>query len=155
MHEKFLKFLPVVRAIGCLSKDPSTKVGAVVLDDDYNILVTGYNGFPRGVQDDPVRLSNRELKLKFVSHAEANAIAQAARVGAKLYGSTLVVTNLYPCTNCAKLIVQAGIKTVLAPKMSNEDAVSINQQWFEEAAYSEKIFAESGVEVIYYEEDRI
>jgi len=146
--DKFLKFLPVAKTVAALSKDPSTKVGAIVLDDDYNILSTGYNGFPRGVADSENRLQNREVKLKFVSHAEANAIAQAARVGSKLHGTTLLVTSLYPCANCAKLIVQAGIKRVLAPRMNDKE--SINPQWFEEAAYSETIFNEGGVEVLHY-----
>lgn len=131
-----------------LSRDPSTKVGAVVLDDDANILSTAFNGFPRRVKDTEERYAQREVKLSLIAHAEANAIAQAARTGVKLLGSTLIVTALYPCSNCAKLIIQSGIKRVYAPKM---DEKLSNQQWFFEKQISELMFSEAGIEVVEYE----
>ena len=143
-----LKLRAVADAMASLSKDPSTQVGAIVVDDDANILTTGYNGFPRGVKDHDYRYKDRDEKLKFVSHAEANAIAQAARLGAKLHGSTMILTSLYPCSNCAKLIIQAGIKKVYAPKMSRQER---NFHWFQEAKISETMFNEAGVEVEVYE----
>lgn len=143
-----LKFVPIAKAVASLSKDPSKQVGAVVLDPDGNILTTGYNGFPRGVDDDAERYANRDVKLLYIAHAEANAIAQAARVGAKLLGSSIVLTALYPCSNCAKLIIQAGIKKVYAPWMLNPH--SINSQWFAEKAISETLFEEAGVVVEEY-----
>lgn len=142
-----IKFVKIAQAISEMSKDPSTKVGAVVIDDDFTILATGFNGFPRGVVDSYARLTDRSTKLKFISHAEANAIAQAARVGAKLFGSTLVVTALHPCSNCAKLIIQSGIKRVIAPTMKGD---SINEQWIAERDLSNIMFEEAGVEVTYY-----
>lgn len=143
-----LRFVPVAKAMAELSRDPSTKVGAVVIDSDANILSTAFNGFPRGVIDSQERYAQREIKLSLTAHAEANAIAQAARTGAKLFGSTLIVTALYPCSNCAKLIIQSGIKKVYAPKM---DATKSNQQWFFEKEIAELLFLESGIEVIEYE----
>ena len=145
-----LDFIPIAQAISQMSKDPSTKVGAVIVDRDNNILSTGLNGFPRGVIDDPARYADRAIKLRFVAHAESNAISQAARVGARLLDSILVVTALFPCTNCAKMIIQAGIKTVYAPKMN---PVSSNQQWFIEEEFSRQMFNEAGVTVIYYGEE--
>lgn len=142
-----LKFVPIAEAISSLSKDPSTKVGAVIIDNDSNILSTGFNGFPRGVNDLEQRYINRDIKLKYVAHAEANAIAQAARVGAKLLGSILIVTALYPCTNCAKLIIQAGIKTIYVPTMNPE---STNIHWHEELIMSENMFNEAGIEIVVY-----
>lgn len=143
-----LRFIPVAQAMANLSRDPSTKVGAVVLDDDANILSTAFNGFPRRVKDTEERYAQREVKLSLIAHAEANAIAQAARTGVKLFGSTLIVTALYPCSNCAKLIIQSGIKRVYAPKM---DEKLSNQQWFFEKQISELMFSEAGIEVVEYE----
>lgn len=143
-----LKFVRVAEAIASLSKDPSTKVGALIIDDDANIISTGFNGFPRGVSDMSERYQLRELKLKLVTHAEGNAIAQAARAGHKTYGANLIVTALYPCTNCAGLIIQAGIKRVFAPVMDPHEA---NQFWFEEQAVSKMMFEESGITVIDYD----
>lgn len=138
-----LKFVAVAESIAGLSKDPRTKVGAVVLDDDGNILTTGYNGFPRGVNDDPARYADRDTKIKLVSHAESNAISQAARNGIRLYGSTLLLTSLYPCSNCAKQIIQAGIRRVYAPRMGGNHS----PVWYEEKDISELMFREAGVEI--------
>jgi len=142
-----LKFVPIAEAVSTLSKDPSTKVGAVIIDDDSNILSTGFNGFPRGVNDNEIRYKNRDVKLKYVAHAEANAIAQAARVGAKLLGSSLIVTALYPCSNCTKLIIQAGIKKIYVPTMN---PWSTNIHWHEERVISKEMFNEAGIEIVEY-----
>jgi len=142
-----LKFVPIAEAVSTLSKDPSTKVGAVIIDDDSNILSTGFNGFPRGVNDNEIRYKNRDVKLKYVAHAEANAIAQAARVGAKLLGSSLIVTALYPCSNCTKLIIQAGIKKIYVPTMN---PWSTNIHWHEERVISKEMFNETGIEIVEY-----
>lgn len=117
------------------------------MDDDGNIISTGFNGFPRGVKDYESRYADRETKLLFISHAEANAIAQAARVGAKVLGASLIVTALHPCSTCAKLIVQAGIKKVYAPKMDMREA---NDHWFNEMRIAEALFSEAGIEVEIY-----
>lgn len=143
-----LKFIPVAKTLSTLSKDPSTKVGAIILDDDGNTLATGYNGFPRGVIDRDDRYSDRETKLKFIAHSEANAIAQAARVGSRLLGSNLIVTELYPCSQCTKLIIQSGIKRVYTPLMDIKNA---NPQWFKEKELSELMFKEAGVDVVVYD----
>lgn len=140
-----LKLLVVAQAISKLSKDPSTKVGATIIDDDCNVLSMGFNGFPRGVNDSPDRYTDRPTKYKYVVHAELNAIAQAARNGIRLMGSTLLVTALYPCSNCAKAIIQSGIKKVLTPKMPNND------RWNEESEISKTMFEEAGVVVELYE----
>lgn len=141
-----LKFVGVAQAMAALSKDPRTRVGAVVVDDDGNILVTGYNGFPRGVLDDPERYRDREQKLRLIAHAEANCIAQAARSGIRLLGACLVVTELYPCADCAKLIIQAGIKRVYAPRMREEHS----RVWYEERLIADVLFQEAQVQVTEY-----
>ena len=93
------------------SKDPSTKVGAVIVDERNIIAGTGYNGFPRGVVDFEDRWNNRETKLDFVVHAELNAILNSNK---SLVGCTIYVYPLFSCVNCAKAIIQAGIKRIVA-----------------------------------------
>lgn len=91
------------------SRDPSTQVGAVILRPDKTIASAGYNGFPRGTDDDPEIYQDRPTKLLRTVHAEANAIVTARE---PLHGYTLYVSPLHPCANCAGLIIQAGIEVV-------------------------------------------
>lgn len=105
------KFLSAALLVASWSKDPSTQVGCVITDGDHNQLSGGFNGFPRGIADDD-RLHDRETKLKLIVHAEANAVAAAARNGHALKGSTAYVT-LPPCSQCAALLIQAGVYRVV------------------------------------------
>lgn len=130
-------FLHMAEAASAKSKDPSTKVGAVVVRPDRTIASTGWNGFPRGVLDLPARYNDRPTKYRFVAHAELNAVVSAR---SDLSGCSLYVT-LPPCHECAKLIIQAGIKRVIAPRSD----VSRWQESFETAA---QMFKEAGVELI-------
>lgn len=143
--KKFLKFLPIASEMAKLSKDPSTQVGAVALDDNHNVIATAYNGFPRGVHDDPERYGDREVKYKLISHAEQNLVAQAAYGGRSLAGSTVLLTSLFPCSACAKSLIQAGVRRVISPPPDT------NPRWEEEAKWAGVMFEEAGVEVIYYE----
>lgn len=145
--QKYLKFAPFALAAQNLSKDPSTKVGAVVLDADFNIRVTGYNGFPRGVNDDPALYADRSAKYPRIVHAEQNCIAQAARTGVSLEGCTILLSALLPCPACAGLIIQAGISTVLAPNTLMPD------RWATPWVVSQGMFAEAGVRVFVYDPD--
>ena len=122
-----------------LSKDPSTKVGAVIFDPNRRIVSAGYNGFARGVHDTPERLNNREVKYRLVLHAEQNAIMFAT---APLEGCTMVVTHPC-CAQCAALVIQSGIKHVLwaAP------AMEFMGRWAEDMALTNMQFAEAGVAV--------
>lgn len=96
------------------SKDPSTQVGACITDDNKRIISTGYNGFPKGCSDDEFPWNRDEkcgeTKYQFVVHAELNAILNAG--GSSVAGSTLYV-SLFPCNECAKAIIQAGVKEVV------------------------------------------
>lgn len=136
-------FFTIANAVALKSKDPSSQFGAIVVDEDHNIISVGYNGFPRGVNDDPARYEDRPIKYKLVVHAEANAIAAAARRGMCLENASLYVQAM-PCNECAKLIVQAGIKKVFIP---NENYRSYYERWAEACQWSEIIFREGGVEV--------
>lgn len=114
-------YFDVVEKIAAMSKDPRTKVGAIALDDDRTILATGYNGFPRGVTDNPDYLNDRKEKHKRIIHAEANLVAQAARTGANLKGSTVLVLGMYPCSQCAGLLIQAGVKEIIVKGAQSSD----------------------------------
>lgn len=122
----------------------STKVGALVLGPGFEIRSTGWNGAPRGSQADvDDRGLTRDDRLKWAVHAEANAIAQAARVGTPLDGCTMVVTHP-PCTVCARFIIQAGILRVVTEAPSE----NFLQKWSEDLARTERMFKECGVELI-------
>ncbi len=97
------------------SKDPSTQVGACIVSEDNKIMSVGYNGFPRGCSDDEypwerVGEKANDTKYPFVCHAELNAILNAG--GHNLFGSRIYVA-LFPCNECAKAIIQSGIKEVV------------------------------------------
>jgi dCMP deaminase len=106
MTEWHERFLTLAEHIAQWSKDPSTKVGAVIVDPQRRIVSTGYNGAPQSVSD--VADVPRERKLMRTLHAEANAILFAKR---DLTGCTIYVTH-HPCAHCAAMIIQAGITTV-------------------------------------------
>ena len=131
-------FLAMAHLVASKSKDPSTKVGCVVITEDKVVAATGYNGLPRGVEDTAERME-RPAKYLWTSHAEENAVAQAARVGMKLKGSTAYVTHM-PCSRCARTLIQAGIKTVVVDR----GTTSMPQEEFDVAM---QMFKEAGVDV--------
>ena len=107
-------FMGVALLAAQRSKDPNTQVGACIVDDSKRILSTGYNGFPQGCSDDDFPWNRDEskgdTKYQFVVHAELNAILNAS--GKNLFGSTVYVA-LFPCNECAKAIIQSGIREVV------------------------------------------
>lgn len=140
----YWKFYTDAQAAASHSKDPSTKVGAVVLGPGHEVRSSGWNGAPRrSTADEDERWQDREQKLKWVVHAEANAIANAARSGAALNTCAMVVTHA-PCLGCAKLIVQAGIILVMAPQPEPAFA----ERWAEDMAMTRRLFAECGVQMV-------
>ncbi len=134
------RYTHLAKEISAWSKDPNTKVGAVVIGKDGQVLSQGYNGFPRGIRDSNSRFKNRERKLELVVHAEMNAIYNACLSGVSLKGSTLYVYGLPICNECAKGIIQVGIKKVVAmrPKV-------YNTQWDKSIKNAKKIFDEAEV----------
>ena len=105
-------FMGVALLAAMRSKDPSTQVGCCIVDEEKRILSTGYNGFPTGCSDDefPWDRTGEETKYPFVVHAELNAILNAH--GKNLVGARLYVA-LFPCNECAKAIIQSGIREVI------------------------------------------
>jgi len=115
-----LYFIKMAHLIASKSKDPSTKVGAVVVGPDNEVLTTGFNGFPRGVEEVefPERWERPE-KYNWIVHAEANCVANAARVGVRLKDSTMYMNFApSPCTGCTGLTINAGITTIIGPDIT-------------------------------------
>lgn len=135
------RFLDLAKHLSGWSKDPSTKVGCVVVGEDREIRSTGFNGFPRGISDDNERLTNREKKYPLICHAEENAIMHAARIGVSLKGSSAFVT-WPPCSRCARSLIQAGIKEVVYPTPEN-----IPERWLDDFETSNGMLLEAGLVV--------
>ncbi|MGB0749189.1 MAG: deoxycytidylate deaminase [Magnetospiraceae bacterium] len=131
------RFMDLAKHIASWSKDPSTKVGSVIVDG-RRVVATGFNGLPTGVEDTIGRLHDRELKYQLVVHAERNAIIGARQ---NLSGYSLYVWPMMPCSVCAAMIIQAGISEVLAP-------VNDNPRWVDSFALTEEMFAEAGIDLI-------
>lgn len=107
-------FMGIAQLSALRSKDPSTQVGACIVDDDNKVVSIGYNGMPRGVDDEVIPWGKGEgldSKYLYVCHAEFNAILNT-RDGAHLKGCRLYVT-LFPCNECAKAVIQSGIKEII------------------------------------------
>ena len=121
------RFLNLAEHISSWSKDPSRKIGAVAVGNQRQILAQGYNGFPRGIGDSTNRYDNREEKYKLVVHAEMNVIYNASYNGVSLNGSTLYVHGLPVCSDCAKGVIQVGIKKVVMP--SQDIPESWDKSW--------------------------
>lgn len=109
------KFMGLANYIAKWSKDPSTKVGAVIVNSDKRVVSLGYNGFPQGVDDSVVERYERPAKYKYTEHSERNAIFSAARLGVSLVGCT-IYCNYLPCADCARAIIQSGIVKVVYEK---------------------------------------
>lgn len=136
------RYLELAKLISTWSKDPSTKIGAVVVGDSGQVLAQGYNGFPRGMSDLDELYGDRELKYKRICHAEMNAIYNASRTGVSLYGSTIYVYGLPICHECAKAVIQVGISRVVMQSMDTD-------RWGESCNLAQRFFREAGVEITY------
>lgn len=137
------KYLGIAEHISSWSKDPSKKVGAIAVGGVGQILATGYNGFPRGIEDSEKRLNNREEKYRLVVHAEMNCIYNATHNGVSLKGATLYVWGLPVCSECAKGIIQVGVDRVVIPYYNN-----VPDKWKESFKDTLELFHEAGVDCI-------
>lgn len=141
------RFLNLADHIAQWSKDPRTKVGAVIINDNRQILGIGYNGFPRGVDDDTCRYNDRGIKHLFVAHAERNALDNCF---ADLHShSATLYSSVFPCCDCAKGIIQRGIRRVItrSPPVVGTWAHNFNPTAVRE------MFFEADVELIIKNED--
>lgn len=134
------RYFEIAELVSSWSKDPSTKVGAIIVGDKGQIISQGYNGFPRGVDDDENRYNDRETKYKFVVHAEMNAILNALYNGSSVVGASIFIHNLPVCQECAKAIVQSGISYVFINR-------EIEGKWLDAWQFSKTMFKEAGLKV--------
>lgn len=134
-----------------LSKDPSTRVGALIVGPDREILSAGFNGFPRRILDTPERLNDRDTKLRLIVHAELNAVLAAARVGTRIKDCTIYLAATDadyggevwggpPCTRCTVELIQAGITEVVSPPMKVAPS-----HWRDDLELASQLLIEAGV----------
>ena len=135
------RFLELAKHISEWSKDPSTKVGCVVVGEDREIRSTGFNGFPRGIEDDSDRLEDREQKYPLICHAEENAIMHAARIGVSLKGNTAYI-SWPPCSRCTRSLIQAGVNEVVFPA-----GVEVPERWRPDFDIAIGMMNEAGISV--------
>jgi dCMP deaminase len=135
------------------SKDPSTKVGAVLVNSRNRVVGLGYNGFPAGVEDTEERLNTREVKYELVVHGEMNAILEA---GDKARGATLYVYPSFQlppiCANCAKHAIQAGIAAIVGFNPNENDERV--KRWATSIAHARTMFQEAGIPWRAYDEEK-
>ena len=132
------RYLQLAKQVATWSKDPSTQVGAVVVGSKGQILAQGYNGYPRGMDDSDY--TDREAKYTKIVHAEMNAIYNASWNGVSLDGADMYVYGLPVCHECAKAIIQVGIKRVIVPYKG-----SAPDKWKDSFELTKKFFKEAGV----------
>lgn len=141
------RFIDMAHLVATWSKDPSTKVGAVLAEGN-RVISVGFNGFPRGTDDSPELYENRERKYKRVLHAEQNAIAFAQR---KLEWCTIYITHA-PCSRCVAQIIQEGIKRIVCPNpWADNDYM---ERWRLDVLETEAMCREAKVKLEYVDGNR-
>lgn len=134
-------FMGLASHASTASKDPSTKVGCVLVDDRRRVVGVGYNGFPRGVADTDERLNDRPTKYLMVQHAEVNAVLQSV---IEPRGCTAFVTHK-PCATCTGVLIQAGVRKIV----TRQPEAGLAERFADSFRASEVMLAEAGVEVEY------
>lgn len=133
------RFLELAEHVAAWSKDPSTKVGCVLVNPHRVVVGLGYNGFPRGVEDREDRLHERTVKYLLVQHAEVNAVLNAA---GPTRGTTAYVTHA-PCASCTGILIQAGIARVV----TNETPADLQERFRESFEASRAMLKEAKVKL--------
>jgi dCMP deaminase len=143
--EKAEKYYKLAKKFAELfSKDPSTKVGCIFLaPESYQVLSMGYNGMPRGVNETIPERWEKPQKYMWCEHAERNTIANASRHGTPLQNSIAIVT-MFPCADCARLIIQSGVKTLITKKPNLG-----SKNWGLSFQYSSTMLEEANISIIF------
>ena len=144
MNRWDIRFVRIAREVASWSKDPSTQVGSIAIRN-RKIIATGYNGFPKTINDDLDRLKDRETKLKFTVHAEKNMIYNAVEHGVKLEGSTVYIWGLPTCEECWKGLVQVGVSRVVMPDIELDGG-----KWKEGCEFAKYHMQTSGINITEY-----
>lgn len=149
------RFIGLAQEISHWSKDTSTKVGAILVSKDNEIIATGFNDFPRGVCDSiqhNYERRERPDKYLWTEHAERNAIYSAAKRGTITEGSILVLNwSPYPCADCARALIQAGVKEVVGP---NRPFPNLNT-WGKPIEISKQMMKEAGIAITTINYDKL
>ena len=138
-------YLNICEQVKLKSKDNNTKIGAVIVGSGNEIVSTGYNSFPRGIDDNKPERQERPEKYFWFEHAERNAIYNAARIGVSTSGCTMYVSCDLPCSGCARAIINSGIKKIV---VGGGDSAK-GEQYREEFIRSQQMLKEAGVEIEY------
>lgn len=141
-NEKWdIRFLEMAKLVSTWSRDPSSKVGAVIVDQKNRVVSIGFNGLPTGLEDSDEILNNRELKYRMILHAEENAIHFSNQ---DLTNCTIYTYPMAPCIKCSSSIIQKGITRVVS-------VYSTNERWEMELEKSREMFDQIGIKVDLYE----
>lgn len=141
-------YFNIAHAVKLKSKDQHTKIGAVIVGPDGEIVSTGYNSLPRGINDFIPERYERPEKYNWMEHAERNAIYNAARIGVSTKGCEMYMTCGMSCIDCARAIVQAGISKIhLIPGTGAKETPNLDYK------LSLRMFEEAKVKIEFYRED--
>ncbi len=141
-------FLNIAESGKLKSKDQRTQIGAVIVGKNNEIVSTGYNSFPRGINDYVEERQVRPEKYFWMVHGELNAILNAARIGVSTNNCRIYLTCGIPCSGCGRAIINAGITKVYC---KIEDTTKNRVKWDEESLKTKQMFEEAGIEVFFYE----
>ena len=131
------------------SKDQNTQIGAIIVGVDKEIVSTGYNSFPRGINDERSDRQERPEKYHWFEHAERNAIYNAARIGVSTKGCTMYLSCGMVCSDCARGIINAGIVRIFCERGGG----ATGPKWADSAERSWEMLEEAGVKVCFYDDE--
>lgn len=144
--------LSIAEVVKVASKDESTKIGGIIFDNNYTILSTGYNSFPRGIKDDMPERQERPEKYYWMEHAERNTIYNAIRAHADIRNINMILTCGVPCADCCRAIIQATIKCVICKREESVSAEGFKMKWGDSCLRGKTMLDEAGIELLYYED---
>jgi dCMP deaminase len=141
-------FRELAKTVATKSKDRETNIGAVIVGNDKEIVSTGYNSFPRGLNDDVEERYLRPEKYYWMEHAERNAIYNAARIGVSTKGCSLFLDHWFPCTECTRAIINSGITTIYCDRLSDSKRSTTYDESFKRSI---EMLNEANIKIVYYE----
>jgi dCMP deaminase len=134
------------------SKDTKTQIGAIIVGKDNEIVSTGYNSFPRGLDDTIEERQERPEKYYWFEHAERNAIYNAARIGVSTKGTTMYLSHWFPCADCARGIINAGITTLYCDR---PESTKKSSSYIESFKRSREMLVEADVKICFYDDNEL
>jgi dCMP deaminase len=146
-------FLNIANQVKLKSKDKYTQIGVVLVGEENEIVSTGYNSFPRGINDYIPERQERPEKYFWFAHAELNSIVNAARIGVSTKNTTMYMTCGIPCCDCAQAIINAGVNMIICNSVSvvsGKQHLAKGEHWEETYKRSRQMFEEAGVDVVEY-----